>query len=354
MLESLFLSISSLSPLILWKEPFSSRHRNQRRVFSNGFWRLFGMGHSVCPCTRSQKLLSSNRINSCPQAMELAALEKGVERPHRMLWCSWASFPARLVRRKWLPMVNPGPIRMLWKGALAFLSNETYRTCLRLGSSTNFWVRTVKLGGMKPHQTKLRHRTNTLQVKSTLGRSYTFGPYQPDQQSLCLNKNNREFVSGICFNKPQLNHRAITHIGITCKPYEFSEKYSALSSRHLECPERLNRHKWFLSNASLKDIAKIQLCRDDRWPNQPYVGILITYKDESQTALGQWRWDASLEIIPFDDKFQFMHYKSCHHAIIGIEFHIESAITEVTWSKARLHGEIFWWFNRVSNSILEF
>lgn len=193
MLESLFLSIS---PLILWKEPFSSRHCNQWQVFSNGFWRLFGMGHSGCPCTRSQKLLSSNRINSCPQAMELAALEKGVERPHRMLWCSWASFPARLVRRKWLPMVNPGPIRMLWKGALAFLSNETYRTCLRLGSSTNFWVRTVKLGGMKPHQTKLRHRTNTLQVKSTLGRSYTFGPYQPDQQSLCLNKNNREFVSG--------------------------------------------------------------------------------------------------------------------------------------------------------------
>lgn len=76
----------------------------------------------------------------------------------------------------------------------------------------------------------------------------------------------------------------------------------------------------FLSNASLAEIAKVQLCRDDRWPNRPYVGILIT---ESQTTLGQWRWDASLELemIPFDDKFHFMHYKMHHNTIIGIEFH---------------------------------
>lgn len=294
------------------------------------------------------------KIKSYPQVMELAAIEKRVERPHRMLWFSWTSFPARLVRRKWLPMVNPGPIHMLWNGALAFLSNETYRTCLRPVSSTNFSVRTIKLGVMKPHQTKLRHRTNNLQVKSTLGRSYTFGPYQPDQQSFYSNKNNREFVRESISTNRNSTTVPLSHVGITCKPFEFSEKYSSLSFRHLKCPEKLNRHEWFLSNALLEDIAKIQLCGDDCLPNKPYVGILIIYKDESQTVLGQWWWYASLEMIPFDDKFQFMQYKSCHNTIIGIEFQVESAITEVTWSKGPLHGENFWWFNRVSNSNLEF
>lgn len=153
----------------------------------------------------------------------------------------------------------------------------------------------------------LRNWTDISQIESTLSRSYTFGPCQPNLQSFCLKKNKREIVSGIFFNEPQLNHRVITHVGVTCKPSEFSAKYSALSSRCFDCPERLNRYKWFLSNASLAEIAKVQLCRDDRWPNRPYVGILITYKNESQTTLGQWRWDASLELemIPFDEMTNF-------------------------------------------------
>lgn len=125
---------------------------------------------------------------------------------------------------------------------------------------------------------------------------------------------------GICFNKPQLNYRVITQIGIMCKSFKFSVKYSALSSRYFDCPEKLNRYEWFLSIASLAGIAKIQLCRDDRWPNRPYVGILFHYKNGSQTLLGQWRWDASLEMVSFDDKFQFMQYKMHHNTIIGIEF----------------------------------
>lgn len=84
------------------------------------------------------------------------------------------------------------------------------------------------------------------------------------------------------------------------------------------------------------------------------MGILITYKNDSQTVLGQWRWDASLEMIPFNDEFHFMHYEIHHNTIIGIEFHSERAVTKVTWNKARLYGEIIWWFNGDSNSILEF
>lgn len=59
-------------------------------------------------------------------------------------------------------------------------------------------------------------------------------------------------------------------------------------------------------------------------------------------------------MIPFDDKIHIMHYKLHYNTIIGIEFHSKHAVTKVTWNKAQLYGEIIWWFNGDSNSILEF
>ena len=85
--------------------------------------------------------------------------------------------------------------------------------------------------------------------------------------------------------------------------------------------------------------------------------MLLTYQDESQAALGQWRWDASIETATVGLEPQTMRYKMHHDSILEIEFHpIGASMTghDDTWSNGRMHGELVWWFNGDSSSSLDF
>lgn len=85
--------------------------------------------------------------------------------------------------------------------------------------------------------------------------------------------------------------------------------------------------------------------------------MLLNYQDGSREALGQWRWSASIETIILDDKQKIMYYKLEHDSIMAIEFSCEPTTTGVyddTWNRGKLLGELVWWFNEDSNSMLEF
>ena len=184
-------------------------------------------------------------------------------------------------------------------------------------------------------------------------------PHESDAQRLNLvdlNENNQEIVSGIFFNMPQINHRAISYIGVTCKPFKGIIRSCAPSFRY-NVPQSLRQFGWFLSHAALVDVSFVRLCRDDRKRDGPCIGMLLNYRDGSREALGQWRWSASIETIILDDKQKIMYYKLEHDSIMAIEFSREPTTTGVyddTWNRGKLLGELVWWFNEDSNSMLEF
>ena len=92
---------------------------------------------------------------------------------------------------------------------------------------------------------------------------------------------------------------------------------------------------------------------------QPCVGLLIYYRDHSCEAVGQWRWDLSIDCVSLADyNPTYVHYRieQCQSRtlVTGIEFSSNKLTKryEGLWVEWPLQGEIIWWFGRTGTSIV--
>lgn len=125
------------------------------------------------------------------------------------------------------------------------------------------------------------------------------------------------------------------------------------------CPNGAPSTEWYVSCASLTNIAKVQRCRDTSHANHSCVGLLIYYRDQSCKAVGQWRWDLRIDCVSFTD-CNPTHV--CYHIaqsqsrtlVTDVEFSPGEATEsyESSWVQRPLQGEIIWWFGRLGASIV--
>ena len=198
------------------------------------------------------------------------------------------------------------------------------------------------------------------------GRSYTFGPYidplhQHHYDFLSLNEDQDGIVSGLCVNALRSEHQAIVDIGITCDAgyKQDSRRLPPTHSLLPGCPYGAPSTEWYVSCASLTNITKVRRCRGTSYATQPYIGLLIYYRDHSCEAVGQWRWDLSIDCVSFADCCPtYIRYhidqSQDRTSVTDIEFSPNKATEryESSWVEWPLQGEIIWWFGRLGTSIV--
>jgi hypothetical protein len=125
------------------------------------------------------------------------------------------------------------------------------------------------------------------------------------------------------------------------------------------CPNGAPSTEWYVSRASLTNIAKVQRCRDTSQANWPCTGLLIDYRDHSCESIGQWRWDLSIDCVAFADcDPKYIHYhivqSQSRILITDLEFSTNEATRRhnSSWVQWPLQGEIIWWFGRLGSHIV--
>lgn len=147
-------------------------------------------------------------------------------------------------------------------------------------------------------------------------------------------------------------------IGVTHEPWHsphISQVPPLLSYLQGNPPDKHVR--WLPSYASLNDIQSISSCTYFSVGKQPCIGLLFTYKDQSQCVVGQWRWDAQIEKTSWgNDESAVICCRPDPTNKFSTEIKIEvsSGIRddcEDGFQRHPLRGRIIWWFSARRDSI---
>lgn len=141
-------------------------------------------------------------------------------------------------------------------------------------------------------------------MHTSLGRTITFGPQVPARilehyQYHPLVRKGDDTVTGIYHDGLDPDSKYITEFGVTCNSYDGEKLISLPMDIHLEPPPVPARRgsvatTWYMTKSSLKDLVSVRLCRDQKQPHSPCLGVLLTYDDQHVESLGQVRWDLDM------------------------------------------------------------
>ncbi|RDW92736.1 uncharacterized protein DSM5745_00058 [Aspergillus mulundensis] len=157
-------------------------------------------------------------------------------------------------------------------------------------------------------------------LHTSRGRTVTFGPqYTGNVLPLCeyrpLMKAGDGPVTGIFHDgfDPASRSKCVAELGVTCALPVTDETESPLEvppDIHIEPPpvppgQGGPTCTWYLSKVPLKGLLHVQLCRDTEQQHRPILGVLLSFNDGHQEALGQFRWDLNVdEHVPVPLYFQ--------------------------------------------------
>ncbi|KAL8941499.1 MAG: hypothetical protein Q9211_001804 [Gyalolechia sp. 1 TL-2023] len=195
-------------------------------------------------------------------------------------------------------------------------------------------------------------------VRTTAGRSYTFGSYIPARKRRLLRfvplKTRADgVVSGLYFNAIGPEHDAIYDLAITCRPHPDIQLASSLPM-HPQFPESTEDtifHGWYATSASLNDIAQIQLCKDTSVEEKCCIGLLIHYNNGSCESVGQWRWDFKTDEFLFaQESMSYLWFKMNENETRILDIGLKASSSTDTSNpddmrqEKHLRGDIVWWF----------
>ena len=94
--------------------------------------------------------------------------------------------------------------------------------------------------------------------------------------------------------------------------------------------------------------------------DHPIIGLLIRYRDQSCEAVGQWRWDLTIDCVSFADcnpthiRYQMIAQSQRRNLVTDVEFTPGEATerSESSWVQRPLQGKIIWWFGSRGASIV--
>ncbi|PKY04434.1 hypothetical protein P168DRAFT_236040 [Aspergillus campestris IBT 28561] len=158
------------------------------------------------------------------------------------------------------------------------------------------------------------------------------------------------------------NHDAnyIKDIGVTCDNESSVEARKTLPANiHMDPPtfapdgDRL-AGTWYMTSASLCNIAKAQICRDTDQSHRPCLGLLLYYDDGHMEAIGQIRWDrdVSEEVDrPTYIVNAVIDGKNYIKDVLNRVYGSELTRGESTWQNLPASGTIRWWFSERGDQI---
>ncbi|WEW56791.1 hypothetical protein PRK78_002245 [Emydomyces testavorans] len=217
---------------------------------------------------------------------------------------------------------------------------------------------------VSPKSPLLSLHNSPIEIRTTLGRTITFGPHSPaHMQHLykfrSLVKDGDGVVSGIFHDGLDPKAWCVSEVGVTC---EHQGRTSVLDSGptfdHYSAPPTSLREgspetSWYMTKASLEGLLRVRVCRDKRESHHPCCGLLLYYQDRRIESLGQIRWDQGLshellapihiEISNFDGK---NYVKDIYGATAdgGLKLGIGGL-------QLPERGTIVWWFGRLGDRI---
>ncbi|KAK2766071.1 hypothetical protein FQN54_007586 [Arachnomyces sp. PD_36] len=234
------------------------------------------------------------------------------------------------------------------------------------------------------------------QLETTRNRTITFGTYAPahflpNLDFKLILKDGDGDLSGIIHDGYDPNNEYMTDIGIATtrhvhpkltdilnplpenglqtalQPHSQRDRdrvptldtYAA-PSVHLRASAAQGATFWHLTKAPLPNLHHIQSCRDTSQPHKPYIGMLLTYTDNSQECLGQFRWD--MEISNKIEVPVWVRVGTLGHnweALSHPRFSENRYIRNVRWGKGEgegwneipSKGTLLWWFGEFGDSI---
>ncbi|PLB54407.1 hypothetical protein P170DRAFT_469873 [Aspergillus steynii IBT 23096] len=145
-----------------------------------------------------------------------------------------------------------------------------------------------------------------LVLATSLGRTITFGPQFParilDQYEYHpLVRDGDGAISGIFHDGLNPAVKYTSEFGVTCngqrhvEPSEPPPMDTPISEPPAVPPGRGSiASTWYMTQAPLKDLVKVRVCRDREQPHRPCLGFLLFYSDGHIESIGQVRWDYDL------------------------------------------------------------
>lgn len=138
-------------------------------------------------------------------------------------------------------------------------------------------------------------------VRTTLGRTATFGPSLSERQQgnhefYPLVDNGSGIISGIFHGGPNPASRGcISETGVTCNGQRCSKlpdletPFILYNMLPFPVPDGPPTPGWYVTNAPLEGLLKVQVCRDQEQRHRPCICLLLHYKTGQVKPLGQIR-----------------------------------------------------------------
>lgn len=151
----------------------------------------------------------------------------------------------------------------------------------------------------------------TDKLRTSLRRTLTFGPQLPARiidfyGYLPLVKDGDGTISGLFHDGLDSVSRYVSAFGVACNAQSQAGTLPLLPmDTHYE-PPKVPPGKgsiactWFMTKASLKNLVKVRVCRDQSQPHRPCLGLLLSSSDKHMESLGQVCWDLDLTQEVFD------------------------------------------------------
>jgi hypothetical protein len=204
---------------------------------------------------------------------------------------------------------------------------------------------------------------NYPQIYTSHGRFRIFGPYHEpaDRADITIQRLNGSqdgYIKTIIYNEPRT------------KDTERDLRLAISSTQEMmvEVPERplwptskvpfICRHLgqlWYHSQAPLKGIRSIDICKDNT--SRVCFGMKIWYHDHDHSeVLGQWRFDQCIETLPNQDDAYAINFQlgfaSGVPCVQDIRFEPCSGLDQPGWVTMAMDGYLVWWFRRLGGVVV--
>lgn len=177
--------------------------------------------------------------------------------------------------------------------AIIYKDNSRFRGCVQwmffplvtAESVSEVWVRQDHLKDLS---------LPALFVRTTLQRSYTFGPYIHSSRDAYefkpITSDSDGEVTGLFHSAGRLNTSSINILGITCGPKRNERPMQVIPEHPIlkGIPPGAPNSGWCGSRVSLQGAERIQRCWVMSHDKIAIIGLLV---------LGQWRWDLQIDTI---------------------------------------------------------
>ncbi|GKZ47151.1 hypothetical protein AbraIFM66951_010500 [Aspergillus brasiliensis] len=205
--------------------------------------------------------------------------------------------------------------------------------------------------------------TDALMLRTSLGRSVTFGPVYPDRYTddcdyIPLVRNTDGPISGIFHDGFDPVKDCIQVCGATCDSPRDDKAPVLVPWRTVIRPPGVNpdddRYPWFMTNATLRGLTKVQVCRDRTQPHHPCLGMLMFYADGHVESSGQIRWDYGLDeeiCCPIMVVFGVVDEKVFIKDIQSVKDKVESTVRSRDRHILPAEGLFVWWFSELGDRL---